>query len=271
MPLATRAPAMLGAISSTRSLATLETYSRAIWLDWEAGRLSDDQAQSLAEAIEARRRQVRGLDTVAARAPDVAAAAKGQGRASYFPAKRKTPMTADRRLSMARRRRLAASGPMPPSLASRFTTGELAVLRIVADETRDRGACRLTLGEIASRAGVCVTTARNALRTAARGGLATIEERRRDKRPNLANVVRIVSREWTAWIARGRKPKTAGPEQAASERFSTRAASRGGGCKKMESTDKGSSRTLYGDRALRGQNLPSGLRNPPQGGLLRPI
>jgi hypothetical protein len=214
---------ILSAIGGGKSLAKLDGLSRAVWADWEARRLSDDQAQSLAEAIEARRKQVRGLDTVAARAPDVAAAAKGQGRASYFPAKRKTPMTPDRRLSIARRRRLAASGPMPPSLASLFTTGELAALRIVADETRERGACRLTLGEIASRAGVCVTTARNALRAAARGGLATIEERRRDKRPNLANVVRIVSREWTTWIARGRKPKTAAPEHAASERFSTRA------------------------------------------------
>lgn len=258
---------ILTTITSTRSLATLETYSRAVWADWEARRLSDDQAQSLAEAIEARRKQVRGLDTVAARAPDVAAAAKGQGRASYFPAKRKTPMTPDRRLSMARRRRLAASGPMPPSLASLFTTGELAALRIVADEMRERRDCRLTLGEIAARAGVGVTTARNAIRYAAREGLLTIEERRRDKRPNLANVVRIVSREWTTWIARGRKPKTAAPKQTASERSSTLAASKGGGSKKMESTDKSSSRTSYRDRASRGQHSQKAPFNPLKSGL----
>lgn len=248
---------MLTTISSTRSLATLENYARAVWADWEARRLSDEQAQSLAEAIEARRKQVRGLDTVAARAPDVAAIAKGQGRASYFPAKRKTPMSKDRRLSMARRRRLAASGPMPPVLASLFTTGELAALRIVADEVRERKQCRLTLGEIAARAGVGITTARNAIRYAAREGLVTIEERRRDKRPNLPNIVRVVSREWTTWIFRGQKEKAAMPNASSSRRLLTLVAPEGGGSKKKESTDTSSYRTLYCDRASRRQHSPS--------------
>ena len=139
---------------------------------------------------------------------------------------------------------------MPPQLANQFTTGELAALRIVADAVRDRGFCILTLGEIAARAGVCVTTARNALRTAAREGLVTIEERRRDKRPNLANVVRVVSREWKTWIERGPKPK-------AQERA---VVAEGGGCKKAEATDKGSNRTYCGDRVSRGQ-LP---QSPPK-------
>ena len=87
------------------------------------------------------------------------------GRPSHFPPKRKAARSPNRRASIERRRTLAASGPMPPQLASQFTTGELAALRIVADAVRERGACMLTLGEIAARAGVCVTTARNALRT----------------------------------------------------------------------------------------------------------
>jgi len=94
---------------------------------------------------------------------------------------------------------------MPPQLAASFTTGELAVLRIIADEVRDHGQCDRTLGEIAARAGVCRATAQNALRHAARLGLLTIEERRRSGRSNLPNVVRITSREWLAWLARGPK------------------------------------------------------------------
>jgi hypothetical protein len=144
---------------------------------------------------------------------------------------------------------------MPPNLACLFTTGELAVLRIVADEVRDRKQCRLTLGEISARAGVGVTTTRNALRYAAREGLVTIEERRRDKRPNLSNVVRIVSREWTAWIARGRTQKT---------RVSF---SEGGGCKKTESTDTASSRSSCGERATRVHLSQNIARRPPNGGL----
>ena len=39
----------------------------------------------------------------------------------------------DRQASIERRRRLAASGPLPPAMAARFTVSELAVLRIVAN------------------------------------------------------------------------------------------------------------------------------------------
>ena len=44
---------------------------------------------------------------------------------------------------------------------------------------------------------------KNAIRTAARLGLLTVEERRREGRRNLPNVVRIVSKEWTSWVAKG--------------------------------------------------------------------
>lgn len=241
----------LSAITATRSLAALDNFARAICTDWGEARLTDDQAQTLAETIEARRREVRGLDTVAARAPHVADAAKAAGRPSHFPPKRKAPRSPNRRASIERRRTLAASGPMPPHLASRFTTSELAVMRVVADAIRDRGACIATLGEIAARAGVCVTTARNAMRQAAREGLLTIEERRRDKRPNLANVVRVISREWMTWIKRGARLKSQPP------------APKRGGSKKMGSTDKSSFRRSNGDRVSRGQHPPKRAGDKP--------
>jgi hypothetical protein len=247
---------LLTAIGGTKSLSALDGFCRAVWSDWGAGRLTDEQAQSLAETIEARRREVRGIDTVASRAPQVAAQARAAGRPSHFPPKRKAPRSPNRAASMERRRTLAASGPIPPQLACRFTTGELAALRIVADAVRDRGACMMTLGEIAARAGVCVTTARNALRQAAREGLLTIEERRRDKRPNLANVVRIVSREWASWIERGPRAK------ASAFVF------KGGGCKKAWATDKASSRSSYGDRVKRGQHIQNVPRRTPKGSML---
>ncbi|BDV36745.1 hypothetical protein [Methylocystis iwaonis] len=246
---------LLTAISGTKSLSALDGYCRTVWSDWGAGRLTDDQAQNLAETIEERRREVRGRDTVAVRAPQIAAAAKATGRPSHFPAKRKASRSPDRRASIERRRLLAASGPMPPQLAAQFTTGELAALRIVADAVQARGACLMSLGEIAARAGVCVTTARNGLRQAARAGLVTIEERRRDKRPNLPNVVRVVSREWRSWIDRGGQSKS---------QFS---ATKGGGCKKIGATDKTSSRSSNSDRASRAHFPPSSPRKPPKGGL----
>ena len=37
---------LLAAIGGTKSLSALDRYCRAVWRDWGAGRLSDDQAQS---------------------------------------------------------------------------------------------------------------------------------------------------------------------------------------------------------------------------------
>jgi len=118
----------------------------------------------------------------------------------------------------------------------------------VADRRRRRAGpsfCFLTLGEIAARAGICVTTARNALRTAAREGLLTIEERRRDKRPNLANVVRVVSREWKTWIERGPKGKAQ----------SRPGAARGEGAKKQGPRIKILSES-YAETAFHAVNFP---------------
>ena len=84
------AAAVLAAISGTKSLSVLDGTARAIWSDWAAGKLTDDQAATLAEMLERRKDEVRGADTVAARAPLVSAAAKAQGRPSYFPSEAQT-------------------------------------------------------------------------------------------------------------------------------------------------------------------------------------
>jgi len=71
---------ILTAIGGTKSLATLDGFARTVWQTWGAQEITDEQAQALAEAIEARKREVRGMDTVAQRAPHVAAQAKARGR-----------------------------------------------------------------------------------------------------------------------------------------------------------------------------------------------
>jgi hypothetical protein len=50
----------------------------------------------------------------------------------------------------------------------------------------------------------------NAIRTAARLGLVTVEERRREGQRNRPNIVRIVSKEWLAWIAKRPRPPREG-------------------------------------------------------------
>ena len=183
------------ALSTARGRA-LDDVSRVIWKGLAEGLLSDDEAQALAEQLHARR-----MAEGAARASQTPTGGQGRPR-SIFPLRKpqKPPL---RSVAIERRRRLASSGPLPPSLASRFTTGEQAVLRIVGDECRDRGACTKPIDAIAARAGVCRTTTQNALRLATRLGLVKVEERRQTGAKNLPNKVTVVSPEWKAWSARG--------------------------------------------------------------------
>lgn len=129
-------------------------------------------------------------------------------------------------MAIERRRRLACSGPMPPALASRFTAGQLAVLRVVGDEMARNGACGLCIDAIAARAGVSRRLAQAAIRLAEGDGLLTIQERRHQGRKNDPNVVRIISREWVAWLRRGGRSAAPGLWG-------------GIGCKNLHPTDKG--------------------------------
>src|SRR3954470_13516438 len=206
---------MAAAIDGARTLTCLDHLSRSIWQGLAAGAVGDDDAQALAERLHARRSVVRG---------EIKPMGIPVGRPSIFPPRR-LQRAPKRPVAIARRRHLAASGPMPPPLACKFTVSELAVLRIIGDEVRQHGHRDRCVDEIAARAGVCRRMVQNALREAARLGLLTIEERRREGRRNLPNVVRIVSKEWTMWLTRGGRSSRPSAEPLI-------------GCKKLHPTDK---------------------------------
>src|SRR3954454_21833299 len=182
---------MAAAIDGARTLTRLDHLSRSIWQGLAAGAVADDDAQALAERLHACRNVLRGEIKPVGIPPD---------RPSLFPPRR-LQRAPKRSVAIARRRHLAASGPMPPALACKFTVSELAVLRIIGDEVRQHGHCDRCVDELAARAGVCRSMAKNAIRTAARLGLLTVKERRREGRRNLPNVVQIVSKEWSSWLA----------------------------------------------------------------------
>ena len=209
-------------------LAALDALSRDMWRATGEGTLTEAQAQTLAEAIHGRRKPrdqasavaLGDLAAIPSRKPPGTAVEATGGSSdrnpgprpwSYFAPKR-PQRSPDRARSLERRRILAASGPLPPQLASRFTTGELAVLKIVADAFVAGRQCTFSIPEIAARAGVGQTKARLALRIAQNLDLLSITERRVPYRPNRTNVVRIVSPSWLAWLARWsprNKPPTA--------------------------------------------------------------
>src|SRR3954463_8183513 len=167
---------MAAAIDGARTLTRLDHLSRAIWQSLAVGAVADDDAQALAERLHARRAILRG---------EIKPVGAGGGPSISPP--RRLQRAPQRPVAIPRRRPLAASGPMPPGLACKFTVSELAVLRIIGDEVRQHGLCDRCVDEIAARAGVCRRMVQNAIREAARLGLLTVEERRREGRRNLPN------------------------------------------------------------------------------------
>jgi hypothetical protein len=191
--------------------SALPDISAALWRAWGAGGLTDAEAEVLGAAIEAKKL---GAETSRAPRPGdrhqegVQAGSRPVGAASTAvrdrPARPACPGVGSRPRtpqSVERRRRWIASGWLPPGLASRCTPGEAAALAVVAWEVSRRGSCTLAVAAIAAHAGVSETTVRNATRLAHRLGWLSVKERRLSRWRSDTNVLRVVVREWSAWIA----------------------------------------------------------------------
>src|SRR5215210_1833380 len=105
----------------------LPKVSALLWKAYAAGTVTEAEASELSERIEARR---------ALPAPQK-------------PVQRRLGSRPRSPASMERRRRWAASGWLPPQVASRFTTAEQAALGVVAAEHAKHGRCSLVLDHIA--------------------------------------------------------------------------------------------------------------------------
>ena len=156
----------------------LAELAATIWRAYGAGAIGETDAQTLAEAVEARKR----IPTAPTQPRRVGS----------------RPRTSE---SLERRRRWVASGWVPPTIACRFTAGELSALSVVASQVARHGRCDLALDHIAALAGVGRTTVRNALGEARRLGFLTVEVRRLRAFRNDTNVVRIAALAWQSWIS----------------------------------------------------------------------
>lgn len=157
-----RASASSRRVGTAAPRAKLPEVAAMMWRAYADSRVSEAEAGELSALIETRK--VVPAESVGAVVAAVAKKVVGS-----------RPETDE---SLERRRRWAASGRLPPTLAARFTSGEIAVLSVVAAEACQREDCRLAIGHLAAVAGVSETLVRNALREARALGLITIEERR---------------------------------------------------------------------------------------------
>ena len=177
----------------TAAIRDLDALSKKLWAAHGAGVLDDNQAQQLGEMIQQRRQPV-ALSLRTATAPK-----------RYFIQRSSEQRSPDRRASILRRREHAATGPLPPAFAAGFTTGELAVLKVISDEWLAHGACDRSLNELAARAGVCHSLAKRTMRLAELDGLITVQRRPRSGRKHLTNIIRIIRAEWLDWLRKGRR------------------------------------------------------------------
>lgn len=176
------------AAGAARNFAALEEISRLTWRALAESAIDDAAQNAVAEAVEARRRVLKGQGNQKA--------LSGQ-RALSRP---RRPVSPDKAASLARRRRWAASGALPPQIACQFTMGEVAALSVLAREAQRQGRCELPIDRIAAVAGVSRTTTQNAIRLARRLGLLSVTERRRRGEKSDTNVVVIASQDWRAWL-----------------------------------------------------------------------
>ena len=153
----------------------LDALSKGVWQAYGAGTLDDAEAGALCELIAARR--------------VVSAPVTNQPKWGRSGSRPRTSA------SLERRRSWAACSWMPPAMAAGFTQAENAALAVIIRDIATTGRCGLPMGAIAARAGLCITSARNAVREARRRGILHVEERRVSYDRNLPNLITITSRE----------------------------------------------------------------------------
>lgn len=90
-------------------------------------------------------------------------------------------------------------------MASKFTVSELPVLGVVANEIARAETWALPVGAIAALSGTSRRTVQNAIGFARGTGLLRVLERRRQNQRNLPNLITLLPREWSAWIAKAQR------------------------------------------------------------------
>jgi hypothetical protein len=167
----------------------LNDLAHKLWKAHSAGHLDDDQAQGLAERIEAKKPKRQHAHDFSFRPI----------HAELKPKKQRSP---DKQASIERRRKLARQSPVPPQHVHEFTQGQHAAITVVVGEIRRVGFCDWCIAKIGAVAGICETLVREAMRKARDLGLLSSEQRPRKGQKSLTNIVRIMNRAWAGWLKR---------------------------------------------------------------------
>jgi hypothetical protein len=185
-------------INQAAEPAYLDELARLMWRSYGEAAISEADATFLDECI--RHRRPLGHSTAPGFHKSIGSLA---GRIGLRFKPRRPQRSPDREASRNRRRMLGGSSALPPTIRQHYSEGERAVLCVMAAEVKRQGVCNWPIDKIAALAGVCRTTAKNALWEARQLGHIKITVREVRGRKNLPNLVSILSVEWLTWMKRG--------------------------------------------------------------------
>ena len=180
-------PNLLARLLAAATHQQVDDCAKAAWVLNGEGLIADEEMEYLAPVIEHRRKSI-GAGVPSTRA-----------RGCVRHCRPAIPLQ-KRAACWLRRRGLAKDCVIPTCLAQAFTVSKLAVLSVIARAVMERGQSTMSLPEIAARAGVGCTTARYAIRDAARMGLISVSENRINGFWNRPNTIKIVCGRWLRWL-----------------------------------------------------------------------
>ena len=186
---------IFAAVKGCQTVDGLKAVGELLSRVWTEKRIGDEEAECLSVCIanlcaEPCKAGIQGLP-------------EGVGRRYRRFHSRPSQRSPDAQKSRERRRTLGGSSALPPKLRAFYTEGMRAVLFVVSEQIKRKALCDLPIDKIAAMAGVCRTTVQNALHLAQRLGHVLVTARPQCGRKNLTNIVKVVSAEWKAWLARG--------------------------------------------------------------------
>lgn len=188
-------PNLLARLLAARSPKQVDDCAKSAWVLNGEGLIADEEMEYLAPVIEHQRKAIQAESCRMQRPVPCL------GDVVNRPLRRRPGIPREKKqASWLRRRGLAKDCVIPTCIAGMFTVSKLAVLAVIAKAAIERGFSEMSLPEIAARAGVGCTTARYALREAARMGLIAITENRLNVRWHRPNTIRIACRRWLAWL-----------------------------------------------------------------------
>ncbi len=180
-------PNLLARLLAAGTPQQIDECAKAAWVLNGEGLIADEEMEYLGPVIEHRRK------SMGAGVPSIRARGCVRHCRPAIPLQK-------RATCWLRRRGLAKDCVIPTCLAQAFTVSKLAVLSVIARAVMDRGQSTMSLPEIAARAGVGCTTARYAIRDAAKMGLISVSENRVNGFWNRPNTIKIVCGRWLRWL-----------------------------------------------------------------------